>query len=53
MTDAWKKIPPVSDTKEMTDLFYEMTKEFFDDIQFGNQTYMNVYLKRRCKTWIQ
>ena len=46
MTDAWKKIPPVSDTKEMTDLFYEMTKEFFDDIQFGNQTYMNVYLKR-------
>ena len=23
MTDAWKKIKPISDTKEMTDLFYE------------------------------
>ena len=49
MTDAWKKIPPISDTKEMTDLFYEMTEEFFDDIKFGNQTYMNVYLKRSDK----
>ena len=49
MTDAWKKINPISDTKEMTDLFYEMTKEFFDDIEFGNQTYMNVYLKRSDK----
>ncbi len=46
MTDAWKKIPPISDTQEMTDLFYDMTKEFFDDIKFGNQTYLNVYLKR-------
>ena len=46
MTDAWKKIDPISDTQEMTDLFYDMTREFFDDIKFGNQTYMNVYLKR-------
>ena len=49
MTDAWKKIPPISDTKEMTDLFYDMTKEFFSDIKFGNQTYLNVYLKRSDK----
>ncbi len=42
MTDAWKKIPPISDTKEMTDLFYEMTKEFFGKVYASSSSASNV-----------
>ena len=37
---------PVSDTKELTKLFYSMTEEIWKDLNFGDSTYLNVYMQR-------
>ena len=46
MTQAYIKYDPVSDTKELTKLFYDMTEEIWSDLSFGDQTYLNVYMQR-------
>lgn len=46
MTQGFVHCDPVNDTKELTQLFYNMTEECWADLSFGYQTYLNVYMKR-------
>lgn len=51
MNDAFVKVDPIHNTSHMSQLFYDLTREFFNDITFGDQTYLNVYLKRSSKLY--
>ena len=46
MKEGFIHCDPVSNTKELTQLFYNMTDEIWPDLEFGYQTYLNVYLER-------
>lgn len=46
MTEGFVHCDPISDTKELTTLFYDMTEEIWPDLSFGDQTYLNVYMQR-------
>jgi|TARA_R110000796_G_scaffold64639_1_gene149781 hypothetical protein len=46
MNEAFVHCDPISNTKELTQLFYNMTGEIWTDLDFGDQTYLNVYMQR-------
>ena len=45
-TEDYKLVKPFHTLEEMTNLWHELTDEFINDCTFGDQTYLNVYLKR-------
>ena len=49
MNEAFVHCDPVNSTKELTQLFYSMTEEIWPDLTFGDQTYLNVYMRRSKK----
>lgn len=49
MNKAFVHCHPVNSTKELTQLFYSMTEEIWPDLTFGDQTYLNVYMRRSKK----
>lgn len=46
MNEAFVHCNPINDTNELRTLFYNMTEEIWPDLSFGDETYLNVYLKR-------
>ena len=46
MNEAFVHVDPVNSTKELTQLFYSMTEEIWPDLTFGDETYLNVYMRR-------
>ena len=49
MKEAFVLCDTVNNTKELTKLFYDMTEEIWPDLNFGDQTYLNVYMRRSEK----
>lgn len=49
-TEDYRMIEPFHKRAEMEDLFHFLTDEFINDCTFGDQTYLNVYIKRNSNS---